>query len=147
MITDATTLQSVRDGWDFVRHSRNVTVGNCNVATWAIGFNQSGIRDLCFNLLLASAFSVLEETLDALRGQGVFSSKTNSLGALMGASQSSIPWLNWALIDKGRNKRNQSIHDRIFLPHAACRDYIAAIEQELVTWHVLTSATPELWHW
>ena len=32
-------------------------------------------------------------------------------------------------------------------PHAKCRDYIAAIERELFAWGVLTSVTPNLWHW
>ncbi len=147
MITDPTALQAARDGWEFVRHSRNVTVGNCNAATLIVGFNQAGIRDLCFNLLLASAFSVLEDVLRALRDQGAFATQDNRLGPLMSSSRSALPWVNWVLVDAARNDRNQSVHARTYLPHAKCRDYIAAIEQELVSWGVLSSATPELWHW
>ncbi len=147
MITDPTALNDARDGWEFVRNSRNIIVGNCNVATFVVGFNQAGIRDLCFNLLLASAFLVLEETLRQIRDEGKFSSKDNRLGALIKNSRSALPWVDWALIDAGRIDRNQSVHQRTYLAQRKCRDYIAAIEQELVTWGVLPSATPELWHW
>jgi hypothetical protein len=147
MIIDPTALQDVRDGWEFVRSSRNVIVGNCNVATMALGFNQAGIRDLCFNLLLASAFSVLEEVLRQLRDEGKFSGKDNRLGALMRNIRSALPWIDWALVNTGRNDRNQSVHARTYLAHAKCRDYLAAIERELVVWGVLTSGTPKLWHW
>lgn len=78
MITEAMVLKEVRDGWEFVRESRNVIVGNCNVATFVIGFNQAGIRNLCFNLLLTSAFSVLEEVLRQLRTEGKFTSKKDN---------------------------------------------------------------------
>ena len=58
MISDRTELERSQDAWEFVRESRNLIVGNCNVATFVVGFNQAGVRDICFNLLLASAFSV-----------------------------------------------------------------------------------------
>jgi len=147
MIKDRTALRDARDKWAFVRASRNVIVGNCNVATWAVGFNQARIRDLCFNLLLTSAFSVLEEVLRQLRDERKFSGKDNRLGLLMCNSRSSLPWNDYRLINAARNDRNRSVHARAYLPHAKCRDYIAAIERELVAWGVLTSATPQLWHW
>lgn len=147
MIIDPIAIQDARDGWEFVRSSRNVIVGNCNLSTMVVGFNQAGIRDLCFNLLLASAFSVIEEALRQLRDEGKFSGNVNRLGPLMANSRSVLPWVDWALVDAGRNDRNQSVHARTYLAHAKCRDYIAAIERELVAWGVLTSATPQLWHW
>ena len=147
MITDPTALQSARDAWEFVRSSRNVIVGNCNVATMVVGFNQARIRDLCFNLLLASAFSVVEDVLRQLRDEGKFTGKDNRLVPLMNNSRSVLPWVDWTLVDAGRNDRNQSVHDRTYLAHVKCRDYIAAIERELVAWGVLTSTTPDLWHW
>jgi hypothetical protein len=147
MINDTQRLNEIRDAWEFVRSSRNVIVGNCNVATFAFGFNQAGIRNICFNLLLASAFSVLEETLQQLRDEGRFTGKNNRLGHLLANSQRILPWIDWNQIDNGRIERNQSVHDRTYLAHAKCRDYIAAIENQLVHWGVLVSAMPELWHW
>ena len=147
MVTDPVQLQDARDGCEFVCRSRNIAVGNCNAATSVLGFNQAGMRELCFNLLLASTFSVLEQVLRALRDQGAFARKRDQLGALMSSSRTALPWMNWLLVDSGRNDRNQSVHARTYLPHAKCREYIAAIEQELVIWGVLSSARPELWHW
>ena len=147
MIRDPSVLASIRASWEFVRHSRNVAVGNCNAATWVVGFNQTGMRDLCFNLILASAYSVLEEVLQALRDESVFACKSSKLGQLLVASKSVLPWQNWQLIDEGRDKRNQSVHDKGYMAHAEGRNYIAALEQELLTFKVLPKATPELWHW
>ena len=147
MITDPIILQEVRDAWEFVRETRNVIVGNTNLASFVIGFNQRRMRDMCFNLLLASAFSVLETTLRQLRDEGKFAGKDNRLGPLMANSRTSLSWNHYALVDVARNERNQSVHDRLYLPHAQCRDYIAAIERELVAWGILTSPTPQLWRW
>ena len=54
MITDAMVLNEVREGWEFVRESRNLIVGNCNVATLVVGSdgNQKSL------LQLASGFRV-----------------------------------------------------------------------------------------
>ena len=147
MIQDLRALRAVRDGWEFIRHSRNAIVGNCNLATWTVGFNQTGMRDLCFNLLLASAFSVLEDALKALRSEQVFVSKDDRLRTMMKASHTVLPWQDWPLLNQARVERNASIHDRNYLPHALCRDYLAGIETELVSWKILPTAAPELWHW
>jgi hypothetical protein len=147
MIKELLALRDAQDGWEFIRGSRNIIVGNCNVATFAVGFNQSGIRDLCFNLLLASAFSVLEQVLRQLRDEGSFRCKPNQLGPMMLNSRSVLAWNDYALIDGARNDRNQSIHGRCYLPHSKCRDYIAAIERQLASWNILSATTPHLWHW
>jgi hypothetical protein len=149
VIADPQELQDARDGWEFVRHTRNIIVGNCDVAavTGAWSFNQAGMRDLCFNLLLTSAFSVLEDVLKQLRDEGVFVSQFSGLKQLMKNSRPSIPWVDWKLIDDGRDDRNKSVHALTYLPHAKCRDYLAALEIELFAWGVLASTTPQLWHW
>jgi len=112
-----------------------------------IGFNQRGIRDPGFNLLLSSAFSVLEDVLRAIRDQGSFVSKDSRLGPLMVASRPVVAWVDWAFVDAARDDRNRSVHKREYLAHARCRDCIASIEMELVAWGILLKATPELWHW
>jgi len=146
MIADPVSLQDAQNGWEYVRATRNVIVGNCNAASFRWGFNQSGIRNICFNLLVASAFSVLEEVLGQLRSEGVFASPRDNLATLMTQSRAVLPWLDYPLIDAARRARNQSIHSRNYLPHAQCRDYIAAIERELHAWGILTTTTPNLWH-
>ncbi len=147
MIADPIVLQEVRDSWETVRESRNVIVGNMNSASMVGRPPASEFRDLCFNLLLIVAFSVIEDVLRQLRDEGKFSCKDHRLKPLMKSSRPYLPWLDFDLIDKGREHRNESAHQRVFLAHAECRKYIAAIEAELVAWGVLTSATPHLWFW
>jgi hypothetical protein len=65
----------------------------------------------------------------------------------MRSSRAALPWVNWSLVDSGREDRNRCVHQRAYMSHAKCRNYIAAIEVELVAWGVLRAATPELWHW
>jgi len=147
MIADAKTNADLALAWEAVRDDRNVIVGNLNVATMA-GWPASGaFRDLCFNLLLARGFSVLEDSLEELRSQGAFVSSSRQLGKMMEASRQAVPWCDYAEIDRGRERRNATIHDRVRIPHSECRDYLAAIERELVVWQVLGYARPELWHW
>jgi hypothetical protein len=147
MITDPTALLEVQNAWEFVRETRNEIVGNSNVASFVVGFNQRRMRDICFNLLLASAFSTLEYALRQLRDEGRFTGKDNRLGSLMSNSRTSLPWSDYVLVDVARNERNLSVHNRAYLPNANCRDYIAAIECELFAWGILMSMTPQLWHW
>jgi hypothetical protein len=148
MIADAAMLQEVQDGWEFVRESRNIIVGNCNVAAiGALSFNQAAMRNIGFNLLIASGFSVLEQALRQLRDEGSFSGKDNRLGLLMANSRTGLPWVDFPLVDAGRNDRNQSIHARTYMPHEKCRDYLVAIEKELHAWGILAALTPDLWHW
>jgi len=147
MIADHVVLHEIQEAWEFVRRARNIVVGNLNSATMAGRPQSAEFRSLCFNLLLASAFSVLEDTLKQFRGEGRISSKSTRLGDLMQGSQNRLPWREYSVINTGRGKRNSSIHDRTLIDHSECRDYIAAIERELAGWNILTSTSPELWHW
>lgn len=147
MIADANARVELALAWDSVRDDRNVIVGNLNMSTMAGRPASRQFRDLCFNLLLARGFSVIEDALEVLRLQGLFGSNTRQLGKMMEASRNSIPWCDYPQINRGRERRNATIHDRIRLPHAECRDYLAAIERELVAWKIVTSTRPELWHW
>jgi len=147
MIVDPITLQEVHDSWETVRDSRNILVGNLNVAS-IVGRPQSPqFRDLCFNLLMIVAFSVIEDVLRQLRDEGCFSCKDNRMNSLMKASEHKLPWVAFGLVDDGREHRNKSAHKRVFLKQDECLKYVAAIETELVAWSILPSATPELWSW
>jgi hypothetical protein len=66
---------------------------------------------------------------------------------MMEASRPPAPRVDYVRIDQARDRRNQAIHDRVRLPHGECRDYLAAIERQLVAWGVVAEAKPELWHW
>ena len=147
MIADANAAKTLTLAWEAVRDDRNVIVGNLNMATMA-GRPASGVfRDLCFNLLLARGFSVIEDSLEEFRSQGTFVSKSRQLGRMMEMSRTAVPWCDYDQIDHARERRNATVHDRVRLPHSECRDYLAAIERELVRWHIVAAVKPELWHW
>ena len=147
MIVDQNVRAELALAWEMVRDDRDVLVGNMNVASMT-GHPVSGVfRDLCFNLLLARGYSVIEDSLEELRSQGTFTSKTRRLKGMMEASRPSLVWRDYGAIDKGRERRNASVHDRVRLSHAECRDYLAAIERELVGWKIVDRERPELWHW
>ena len=137
----------MRLAWESVRDDRNVIVGNLNAATMAGRPASSVFRDLCFNLLLARAMSVLEDCLEQLRAEKRFSSDSRRMKDMMESSRTSVPWQDYQTMDRGRDRRNASIHDGVRLPHSECRDYLAAIERELHSWQVITDVRPELWHW
>lgn len=147
VISDPLSLREFREAWEAVRSARNVIVGNLNAASMVGRGGSPEFRNLCFALILIAAFSVLEQVLLQLRDEGHYKSKDSRLKPLMKNSRGALPWQDFDLIDRAREDRNRSAHERVFLPHAVSRDYIAGIEQELVAWGVLPTATPQLWHW
>ena len=147
MVQDVRMTVELLLAWESVREDRNIVVGNLNAATMA-GRPPSGeFHDLVFNLLLARGYSVLQDTLEELRLEGRFVSKSRRLGDLMHASLQSVPWRRFTDVDRGRDRRNHAIHDHVRLPHAECRDYLALVQQELAGWRVIRDVKPELWHW
>ena len=55
----------------------------------------------------------------------------------MADSQQTIGWTNFALLNEGKEKRNDIAHRSEILPHAKSEEYIDAIEAELRGWGVL----------
>jgi len=145
-IADAAAVQDLRLAWEEVRTYRNIVVGNLNAAS-ATGWGQSQeFRSVCFSLLLALAFSVLEAALKQMRQEGKFRSGPQ-LGAMMANSIPAVSWLDYDAIDLARDDRNDALHERRILPHTKARDHLAAIERELVAWGIVAERAPQLWHW
>ena len=145
-IADSSAVLELRLAWEEVRTYRNIVVGNLNSASMT-GWGQSPeFRSACFSLLLALAFSVLEAALQQMREECLFRSRS-PLGAMMANSRPALTWLNYDAIDEAREDRNNALHERKILPHAKARDHLAAIENELVAWGIVTHRAPQLWHW
>lgn len=89
------------------------------------------------NLTLIFAYAVLADVLGQLRDEGEFSCPRSELGKLMEASQKVLRWVNFALVDEGRERRNDVAHRRMDFPREECRRYIKAIQQELIAWKIL----------
>jgi len=90
-----------------------------------------------YNLPLVLAYAVLDEVLDALIAQGVFSCKSWMLGAKMAASKAALPWQNYALVDQGKTARNDLAHEAKLADKAQCLKFVDAIELELKAWGVI----------
>jgi hypothetical protein len=146
MIQDPATMASVREGWEFVCWSRVVIVGQLNNATNVVGFNKGTLGDICFTLLLATGMSVVEDVLIALRNEGHFMCRSTALGQLMHESKAALPWQDFATIDRAREKRNEAIHERHLMNWGECRDFLVAIERELVGWGIVVASEPNFWH-
>ena len=91
-----------------------------------------------YNLPLILAFGVLDEVLGELANQGVFSCRQGALlGEKMTRSQSILPWVDYAAVERAKNLRNAVAHDGALLSKADCLGLIALVETELRAWQVL----------
>jgi len=68
------------------------------------------LLDAAQNLPFIIAFAVLNDVLEQLKNEGNFKSKNNQLGTLLNESKNVLSWCDFALIDKGRNLRNDLAH-------------------------------------
>lgn len=141
MIQDPTMFQNLRQEWHAVRDTQSMVQRHLNAAASSGGLGVAvnlTLRDVCHSLVILFAFSVLEEVLTQLRDEGNFTSGSQ-LGALMHASKSVIPWVDFNLVDKARQERNKVAHDQKILPRGDCWKYIDAIEAELLEWGILSA--------
>jgi len=139
MISDEHTLENIRKSWSTVRYTWEMVRTNIVFGFATGGIQSPAFKDFSYNLTVLFAFSVLEETLLQLRDEGRFLCKSGKLSALMEASQkANTPWVNYALVDEGRNKRNDIAHHRMWLPSSDCLKYVDAIEAELIRWNIVT---------
>jgi len=101
-------------------------------------------QDELFNLTLVLAYAVLDQVLDELIAQGIFSCAPSRrppmLGAKMAASKGSLPWQDYDLIEAGRAARNSLAHEGKLLSKADCIAYVAALEVELEAWSILSAS-------
>ena len=80
---------------------------------------------------------MLGEALIQLRHKGAFESKNVNLEALMRGSRSTLSWVNYPLVDEGRQRRNDVAHRQSVLPESDCYRFIDAVEAELLSWRII----------
>ena len=138
MIRDKTILQDVLDNWKFTRLSQQ----RFSVAVMS-GFGMGGFPGLhtalnmAGNIALLYAYSVLDQVLRQLKEEGHFRPQRVGLKACMDASKPVLNWVNFVLVDEGRERRNRIAHEQEFLERIDCWKYINAIEAELIAWRIL----------
>ena len=138
MISDKTKLEKLGKEWIAVKRSQGMVEANTfGGMPLGVAVLTEEFMDLCHNLVLVYACAVLNDVLDQFRKERHFSCNSRYLGALMDESKNHIPWVNFPLVDEGKEHRNDIAHDLKLLPRADCWKYIDAIEQELIAWQVI----------
>ena len=109
-----------------------------NVAsiTFSCGGPSHQFRNFVYNLVLIFAYSVLKDTLLEMQDKNVFVSKKTNLGFLMKKSKSKINWIDFEVLDQGREIRNQIAHENKIIKRVECWKYIDAIDAQLIAWDV-----------
>jgi hypothetical protein len=94
--------------------------------------------DAAHNLPMIHGFGVLNNVLLAFRDQGRFSCKGFTLGPLMDASRTNIPWLDFDNMKAAVRRRNEVAHDGVLLPRGECWTHLDAISAQLTSWSILS---------
>ena len=137
MIQDSEVLAEIRASW------RGVEVLRGKLQRALLGsFAQGGTfaifaADAAHNLPFMHAYSVLNDVLSQLSREGHFRCKSIFLGALLDASEHSLPWENFSLIKEGTGRRNDVAHRGDVLPRADCWRYVDAVQNQLTKWQIL----------
>lgn len=92
----------------------------------------------CYGLLLVQAYGALENALRHLRDDEVFPCRSSALGHLMAASESRLPWINYAFVDQGRLYRNRLVHEMQTVRAFTVLEYVRAVQEELKVWASLS---------
>ena len=137
MIHDANVLQKVRDEWKTVRATWDMVAANIVFSFAGGGYVSHDFRCVAYSLTLLFGFTVLEHVLQQLRDEGRFSCNSFFVGKLMSASQNSLPWIDYALVDEARRRRNDIAHRQQWIEIDDCKRYLDAIESELRGWNIL----------
>ena len=133
MIQDQAEKQRVQSKVDAIRALRSYPTGH--VVTSGMGAVMVGGPPAAFwNLPLVLAYEALDAALRQMQHEGAFPASNNMLGYRMIASQTVLPWVDYATVDQGRTARNDLAHKGTLAPRSDCLTYIAAVEAELKAW-------------
>jgi hypothetical protein len=101
----------------------------------AVMINETPIDEF-YNLPFMLAYSVLEDAIDFLDVSGKIAKAGWKLGPRMEVAKTVLTWIDFALVDDGREKRNDLAHEAKLLPRKDCIHYIEAIGAELKAWRL-----------
>lgn len=138
MIRDTQVRCEIEQEWNAVR---KLCADSHRLAMLPVGaiINETPPESF-YNLPLVLAFAVLERVLTQLGDERAIPEapgRRPPLGARMGESKEALRWQDYALVERGRNKRNDLAHKATLVQRADCFKFIDAIEVELRAWGVL----------
>jgi len=92
-----------------------------------------------YNLPLVLAYAALEDFLNECLVESLFTMRkpTSRLGDKMRAAKTTIPWVDFATVDTGRDARNHLAHRGVICAKPDCLRYIDAVGAELKNWHMI----------
>ncbi len=122
MITDTNRLAELRKDWAGVDALRS-RLKRSAFASGIGGRFPFALADAANNLPFIHAFGVLNNVLLSLRDEGHFRCNSIFLGALLAASETSVPWTDFATIKKGVDRRNDVAHRADLLGRGECWEY------------------------
>ena len=143
MIKDVDVLHGIQDEWETVRKTWEMASANIVWSFVSGGHVSQEFSSVAYSLTLLFSFTVLEHVLQQLRDERRFACKSNFIGNLMTASKNSLPWIDFALIDEARERRNDIAHRQQWIEIDDCKKYIDAIESELRGWNILSIASSD----
>jgi hypothetical protein len=138
VISDTTVRAEVRQSWAGLEALRV----RLNVSAFASGGVIGGsfpfaLLDAAHNLPFVHAYAILNDVLEQLATEGHFRCKSIFLGALIGMSETALPWQDFVLISTGVTRRNDVAHRGELLDRSDCWKYVDAIKVELSAWGVI----------
>ena|SRR5688572_4924512 len=137
MLSDATTFADLRLEWDGVEQMQKRMQTLCVVTFASGGITAHGLAKVVYNMPLLLAFSVLGETLLAIRREGHFTGKRDHVGPLMDDAKTSLTWLDWQSLRDGVKRRNQVAHDGVLFESKQCLEDIDLVRKQLAAWTVI----------
>ena len=137
MIKDENALQEIRKQWDGVLALRQKIQRNLFGSVAGRGTFSHFVADCAHNLPFLHACSVLNEALEQMRDEGVFTGTGRTLGTLVELAQNQVSWVNYSAVTKMVEKRNDLAHRAALLPRGDCWDYLDVIEAELRSWSII----------
>ncbi len=137
MIKDKNALQEIRQQWDGVVALRQKIHRNLFASVGFGGGFSHFTADCAHNLPFLHACSVLNEALEQMRDEGVFTGKGRTLGTLVELAQNQVSWVNYSAVTIMVGKRNDLAHRAALLPRGDCWRYLDVIEAELRNWSII----------
>lgn len=110
-------------------------------------FEGRGSPDEAYNLLLVLAYASVDELLDQMIQEGVFTcprsgKRAPMLGTKMDRSRGYIKWKNYDEVYAGKEARNRLAHSSQFVAKTDCLRYMNEIKSQFVEWGVLRDPMP-----
>ena len=138
MIQDPVVVNEIKASWNGVIALREKFKGAIAGSISMGGTFAIYVADAVHNLPFIHACSVLNYTLLQLTKEGHLKCNGIFLGKLVKDSKKDLRWNNYDLILELVKKRNDIAHQGKILKRGDCWRYIDAIENQLISWNILT---------